>query len=949
MKNLLCFLLFVCSTAYSQNTAVQSTQSDNQLTDVPLKVGEVLPSAISTIHPYNDEGVAGLVFEKAFYSKNSAYIKLHFSNFDLGPDDYVEITAVNSGESIIYAAKGKIIDQNMTMLSDFWSQVLFDEHIVVRLYSQQASDYYGFDIVEVAYGYAQHIIDQILADAHPEKAICGGDEKEPVICYSGTNMYNKGKAVCRLLIGGGSLCTGWLLGCEGHLMTNNHCIGTASSAANTDFMFNYQHTNCNGSGSAVTDIVATSATFIKTSANLDYTLVKLPVNPTSTYGYLSLSSVAPVVGDRIYIVGHPGGRKKEITVVTDNGGDVNGNAMVNLVNTNGIRYYADTEGGSSGSPVLNYNSNLVVAIHNTGGCMNGSDGRSDKLIAHIGNDIPACGIDNGGGVIITPPDDSCSVSVSTFPYSESFENTTGGWSQSASDDFNWSLNNGSTPSSNTGPSLADDGNYYIYMESSSPNYSAKTASLNSPCFDLSAATNLQLSFRYHLYGAAAMGNLKLEATTDGNSWTEIWSKSGNQGDSWQSASLSLAAYSGETSLQLRFKGTTGTTWQGDMAIDAFEISSGGGTPGGGCSNAISTFPYTESFENTTAAWSQGGGDDFDWSVNSGSTPSSNTGPSSADNGSYYIYMEYSTPNYSTKNAKLISPCFDLSASPDLQLSFRYHMYGAAAMGNLKLEASTDGNTWTEIWARSGNQGNSWQTASVSLAAYSNTASLQLRFNGTTGTTWQGDMAVDAFTISEGSTGGCDDVVLTLNFDNYPEETSWQINNNSGTTVASGGTYANQADGSTLQITECLNPGCYTLLIYDSYGDGMCCAYGSGSYTLENSVSGIVLVSGGSFNSSSSTSFCVGNEMESLSEHFDLIAEDVGTFLEVSPNPFSDYIEISSNINADFKYIITNVHGQTLETGLVENKMIRPENLNPGFYFLTLYDSKKQIIRKLVKK
>ncbi len=100
----------------------------------------------------------------------------------------------------------------------------------------------------------------------------------------------------------------------------------------------------------------------------------------------------------------------------------------------------------------------------------------------------------------------------------------------------------------------------------------------------------------------------------------------------------------------------------------------------------------------------------------------------------------------------------------------------------------------------------------------------------------------------------EDVVLTITFDNYPEETSWTVQNASGTTVASGGTYGNQADGSTLVINiNGLTAGDYTFTINDSYGDGICCAYGNGSYSLDAASGNIA--SGGSFSSAESTSFC----------------------------------------------------------------------------------------------
>jgi hypothetical protein len=51
------------------------------------------------------------------------------------------------------------------------------------------------------------------------------------------------------------------------------------------------------------------------------------------------------------------------------------------------------------------------------------------------------------------------------------------------------------------------------------------------------------------------------------------------------------------------------------------------------------------------------------------------------------------------------------------------------------------------------------------------------------------------------------VTVTINLDNYPEETSWTITNASGSVVASGGTYGSQPDGSTVTINECLSDGC----------------------------------------------------------------------------------------------------------------------------------------------
>ncbi|WP_363322546.1 M43 family zinc metalloprotease [uncultured Tenacibaculum sp.] len=100
-----------------------------------------------------------------------------------------------------------------------------------------------------------------------------------------------------------------------------------------------------------------------------------------------------------------------------------------------------------------------------------------------------------------------------------------------------------------------------------------------------------------------------------------------------------------------------------------------------------------------------------------------------------------------------------------------------------------------------------------------------------------------------------EATFSLTFDNYASETSWTITNSSGTTVASGSGYGSANNGTTITENLCLPDGCYTFTINDSYGDGICCSYGNGSYSITDSSGS--LASGGSFGSSESKQFCVG--------------------------------------------------------------------------------------------
>ncbi|WP_299761978.1 S8 family serine peptidase [uncultured Dokdonia sp.] len=453
----------------------------------------------------------------------------------------------------------------------------------------------------------------------------------------------------------------------------------------------------------------------------------------------------------------------------------------------------------------------------------------------------------GTGTATPPPPITCSTTVSSFPYNEGFENTLGAWSQDSSNDFDWTINSGGTPSNSTGPAAAFEGTYYVYMEASDPNFGGKTTILNSPCFDLAGVTTPTANFHYQMTGNS-VGTIRLEARLDGeNTWTELWSQSGDQGAAWIDQDVSLAAYSGNT-VQLRFRGTTNTSWQGDIAIDGFSIegTQAGDTqaptvptnlavtgvttssvalswtastdnvgvtaydvfqgssnlgevtgttanvtglaegttyqfsvrakdaagnvsansntvsattdttaPPGGCTGGVNSLPYGESFEANLGLWTQAGGDDLNWTRDSGGTPSNNTGPSSGSDGSFYVYVEASGngTGFPNKRAILNSPCFDLSAQTEASFIFDYHMFGSTDGGRVDLEASTDdGATWTSIWNQTGNQGNQWNNVTIDLAAYVG-GSVQLRFNRITGGTWQSDVAIDNTRVVAG--GGND--------------------------------------------------------------------------------------------------------------------------------------------------------------------------------------------------
>ena len=167
--------------------------------------------------------------------------------------------------------------------------------------------------------------------------------------------------------------------------------------------------------------------------------------------------------------------------------------------------------------------------------------------------------------------------IDEFVYEQSFEAGLGLWTQNSEDDGNLTLGSGETPSSNTGPTAASNGNYYYFVEASSTDIGVGSNAeviLTSPCIDLNGGIIADFDFDYHMFGADT-GSLVLQVSPSTTSnWTTVFTRTGAQstnGGDWQSGAVDLSTYT-DTSIQLRFVITTGNGFASDIAIDNFSIN-----------------------------------------------------------------------------------------------------------------------------------------------------------------------------------------------------------------------------------------------------------------------------------------------------------------------------------------------------------------------------------------
>ena len=202
-----------------------------------------------------------------------------------------------------------------------------------------------------------------------------------------------------------------------------------------------------------------------------------------------------------------------------------------------------------------------------------------------------------------------------------------------------------------------------------------------------------------------------------------------------------------------------------------------------CDNGIAAYPYTQGFENQLGDWTQTNSKGLRWvSIKPGEYTNPNIAPDAIEGERYaYVHPWRGNPFFPSI---LTSPCFDLADGSNPVFSFKYFMNAPFKTGTLNLEISMDnGASWTAIWGRSGNQGPEWISESISLNAFRGKR-VQLRFVGATNTFMWANIAVDDLLLNTEGECTAGDVTLDLTFDNFPQETSWELTDDQGNIVDS---------------------------------------------------------------------------------------------------------------------------------------------------------------------
>ena len=298
-----------------------------------------------------------IAFRKVIQIDGAPWLQIHFSDYNLGTQSYIQITSLKDGGSQRFDTKNLPLWGNSTAYFN-------GDAVVIELHVAPGEDGIFFSISEITVGKQGGVITE---------SICGTtDDRVPSI----------DPAVGRIVPVG---CTGWIVS-NGALLTAGHCNDGIMGL----LQFNVPDSNSNGSinnpppedqypidqnsiifnNGGIGNDWAIFRTFTNTNTN------QLPVERQGAFYRASREAPLPFFSN-VRITGYgadmgTSNQTEQTHVGIYNGEGQNGNNFWH-------GYGVDTTGGNSGSPIIWEGSSFIIGIHTTGGCDTGYENRGTSF------------------------------------------------------------------------------------------------------------------------------------------------------------------------------------------------------------------------------------------------------------------------------------------------------------------------------------------------------------------------------------------------------------------------------------------------------------------------------------------------------------------------------------------------------------------------------------------
>ncbi|HKV13142.1 MAG TPA: serine protease [Thermoanaerobaculia bacterium] len=360
----------------------------------PLKIGAVKALAPKIVVNGLDESAGtlakradgGIVWATTIRAEGAGAIRLHLQNLSLPQN--AELYFYNR----VGQAFGPYTGAGPDFSGDLWTATVFGTEAVLQL--RMAAPVTAADLAAVSF----RIEEAGLITAGFAGRLAGIDPSEPfekagtdatfpcgnancVVDATCTNVAiaNPAKLATAKMewVSGAFIytCTGGLLSdnnpSQGNFfLTANHCLSSSKTAKNVNFYWRYATSSCNGTCPAnnAWPYITTGASVAKSNRKGDFTLMQLTQNPPAGSVQLGWTSapVANTNGALLYRISNPqfGPQVYSQHNVSTSAGTCTGWPRGERIYSRDIT--GATDGGSSGSPVMNASSQVVGQL--SGAC-----------------------------------------------------------------------------------------------------------------------------------------------------------------------------------------------------------------------------------------------------------------------------------------------------------------------------------------------------------------------------------------------------------------------------------------------------------------------------------------------------------------------------------------------------------------------------------------------------